>query len=106
MGNAGILVPENITIETGDTIIWVNQDTFAGEDHSVVAQGGVFSSSLISPAPAGTSQFPCDAAYTFCQQFNSTAEISYQNIALSQTTDGNISVLQSCLLYTSDAADE
>ena len=95
MGNSGILTPENITIETGDTIIWVNLDTTAGEDHSVQAQGAVFSSLPISPVPLGTNQFPCDAAYTFCHQFNSTAEISYQNIALSQTTTGNISVLQS-----------
>ena len=95
MGNSGILTPENITIETGDTIIWVNLDTTAGEDHSVQAQGAAFSSLPISPVPLGTNQFPCDAAYTFCHQFNSTAEISYQNIALSQTTTGNISVLQS-----------
>jgi len=99
LANAGTITPENITIEAGDIIVWVNQDNFAGEDHSVVGTKGEFSSSPFSPA-GGASTFPCDAVYTHCEQINSTGDISYQNIALSQTTFGNISVLQAS--YTGD----
>ena len=75
------LDPENITIETGDIITWINTDV---EDHSVQAQGNAFSSPLIA-ANGGVWSF----------QFNNTVEIAYQNLGVTSTTQGNISVLQS-----------
>ena len=75
------LDPENITIETGDIITWINTDA---EDHSVQAQGNAFSSPLIA-ANGGVWSF----------QFNNTVEIAYQNLGVTSTTQGNISVLQS-----------
>ena len=80
INNAG-LTPENITIETGDIITWFNADV---EDHSVQAQGNVFSSPIIT-ANGGVWSF----------QFNSTANITYQNLGLSGSTQGNITVTQS-----------
>ena len=75
------LDPENITIETGDIITWINTDV---EDHSVQAQGNAFSSPLIA-ANGGVWSF----------QFNNTVEIAYQNLGVTSTTQGNISVSQS-----------
>ena len=65
---SGGFTPSSISISAGSTVTWMNNDTTA---HSVVADGGAFSSGSIAPGGQYGYTFPSAGTFTYHDAANS-----------------------------------
>ena len=102
----GCFIPNTVTIDVGGTVTWENNDTAAHTStggSATEGPSGVFDSSLIMAGSSFSHTFDSAGTYDYHCMVHPWME---GTVIVEDEADTTPPVITTCLLYTSDSADD